>query len=295
MVLSYRPRPRRREMAHRQVTPAQRTRPPSRRPDPPQSNQRPTHPANRKIAEEPATYLTHKALYLDYPTALKHGWPIATGSSRRLPPHRQRPHGPHRSPVGTHRRRSRPQTTRHQSQPPPRRLLALPPHPRTTPHPRSPLPRPPHPPSGMTGHSREPHPRAGRRLLARSRSANSRARADCRSRRRSGRPTSASSQTSACRPDHQPARGRGVLAKRLREQQWSAGPHAGRGRDGGTTNRRVNHQLPAVISCPLEELRDYGLGRGRHGSILSYCRSGEDGSPSSSKYPPVRAVSRAFV
>ena len=36
-------------------------------------------PENRKIAEEAATYLTHKAVYLDYPTALKHGWPIATG------------------------------------------------------------------------------------------------------------------------------------------------------------------------------------------------------------------------
>ena len=36
-------------------------------------------PANRKIAEEAATYLTRKAPYLDYPTALEHGWPIATG------------------------------------------------------------------------------------------------------------------------------------------------------------------------------------------------------------------------
>jgi hypothetical protein len=36
-------------------------------------------PVNRKIAEEAATYLTRKACYLDYPTALKHGWPIATG------------------------------------------------------------------------------------------------------------------------------------------------------------------------------------------------------------------------
>ena len=34
---------------------------------------------NRKIAEEAATYLTRKAAYLDYPTALEHGWPIATG------------------------------------------------------------------------------------------------------------------------------------------------------------------------------------------------------------------------
>jgi hypothetical protein len=36
-------------------------------------------PINRKIAEKAATYLTRKAPYLDYPTALKHGWPIATG------------------------------------------------------------------------------------------------------------------------------------------------------------------------------------------------------------------------
>ena len=36
-------------------------------------------PVNRKIAEEAATYLTRKAAYLDYPTALEHGWPIATG------------------------------------------------------------------------------------------------------------------------------------------------------------------------------------------------------------------------
>jgi hypothetical protein len=36
-------------------------------------------PANRKIAEQAATYLTRKAAYLDYPTALAQGWPIATG------------------------------------------------------------------------------------------------------------------------------------------------------------------------------------------------------------------------
>ena len=36
-------------------------------------------PINRTIAEEAATYLTRKAPYLDYPTALKQGWPIATG------------------------------------------------------------------------------------------------------------------------------------------------------------------------------------------------------------------------
>ena len=40
-------------------------------------------PANRKIAEEAATYLTRKAPYLDYPTALKRGWPIATDPRHR--------------------------------------------------------------------------------------------------------------------------------------------------------------------------------------------------------------------
>jgi len=36
-------------------------------------------PSRRKLADEAATYLTNKAPYLDYPTALKQGWPIATG------------------------------------------------------------------------------------------------------------------------------------------------------------------------------------------------------------------------
>jgi hypothetical protein len=36
-------------------------------------------PVDRKIAEEAATYLARKAPYLDYPTALQQGWPIATG------------------------------------------------------------------------------------------------------------------------------------------------------------------------------------------------------------------------
>jgi len=35
--------------------------------------------AQRKSALEAATYLTNKAPYLDYPTALARGWPIATG------------------------------------------------------------------------------------------------------------------------------------------------------------------------------------------------------------------------
>ena len=36
-------------------------------------------PAARKPADDAAAYLTNKAPYLDYPTALANGWPIATG------------------------------------------------------------------------------------------------------------------------------------------------------------------------------------------------------------------------
>jgi hypothetical protein len=36
-------------------------------------------PSHRKPADEAANYLTNKAPYLDYPTALTNGWPIATG------------------------------------------------------------------------------------------------------------------------------------------------------------------------------------------------------------------------
>jgi hypothetical protein len=36
-------------------------------------------PARRKPADDAANYLTNKAPYLDYPTALEQGWPIATG------------------------------------------------------------------------------------------------------------------------------------------------------------------------------------------------------------------------
>ena len=35
--------------------------------------------ASRKLADDAANYLTSKAPYLDYPTALTNGWPIATG------------------------------------------------------------------------------------------------------------------------------------------------------------------------------------------------------------------------
>ena len=36
-------------------------------------------PAQRANADTCAKYLTNKRAYLDYPTALKQGWPIATG------------------------------------------------------------------------------------------------------------------------------------------------------------------------------------------------------------------------
>ena len=40
-------------------------------------------PASRKLADDAANYLTSKAPYLDYPTALANGWPIATGIIER--------------------------------------------------------------------------------------------------------------------------------------------------------------------------------------------------------------------
>jgi len=36
-------------------------------------------PPQRRNADRAADYLANKAPYLDYPTALSHGWPIATG------------------------------------------------------------------------------------------------------------------------------------------------------------------------------------------------------------------------
>jgi hypothetical protein len=36
-------------------------------------------PPRSANADTAATYLTNKATFLDYPTALEHGWPIATG------------------------------------------------------------------------------------------------------------------------------------------------------------------------------------------------------------------------
>jgi len=44
-----------------------------------QATKRGLTPARRAGADKCAAYLTNKAVYLDYPTALQNGWPIATG------------------------------------------------------------------------------------------------------------------------------------------------------------------------------------------------------------------------
>ena len=54
--------------------------PQGRRRDPPPSHHRPPGPlSDTSPPTEAATNLTNKAPYLDYPTALTQGWPIATG------------------------------------------------------------------------------------------------------------------------------------------------------------------------------------------------------------------------
>jgi len=104
-------------------------------------------PPRREGADKCATYLTNKAAYLDYPTALRRGWPIATGviegACRHLVKDRM---GPHRRPLGARRRRGDPQATRHPRKRRLRRILALPPQPRTPPRPPLPLRRQ-HPPT----------------------------------------------------------------------------------------------------------------------------------------------------
>ena len=100
-------------------------------------------PAARRIkADTAATYLTNKADYLDYPTALAAGWPIATGviegACRHLVADRMDITG---RPLERHRSRSRPQAPSHQDQRRLRRLHALPPRPRTATQPPSPLRR----------------------------------------------------------------------------------------------------------------------------------------------------------
>ena len=55
----------------------------------------------RKPADEAANYLTNKAPFLDYLTALQQGWPIATGIIEgACRASRQGPDGYHRRPAG---------------------------------------------------------------------------------------------------------------------------------------------------------------------------------------------------
>jgi hypothetical protein len=71
--------------------------------------------AQRAGADACAVYLTNKVRYLDYPTAMASGWPIATGviegACRHLPV--EGPDGPHRRSMGATRCGGHPQTARH--------------------------------------------------------------------------------------------------------------------------------------------------------------------------------------
>jgi hypothetical protein len=56
--------------------------------------------AQRAGADACAVYLTNKARYLDYPTALGNGWPIATGVIEgAMPASGEGPDGSHRPPL----------------------------------------------------------------------------------------------------------------------------------------------------------------------------------------------------
>ena len=127
-------------------TGARRTRPQSGRQHPPPSDQRPP-PRHPSPARRRSRCLPHQQGSLPRLPHRAHQRLADRDRDRRgrLPPSGQRPNGPHRSPLGTRRRRSNPEATRHQSQRRLRGVLALPPHPRTPPRPRSPLPQPHHP------------------------------------------------------------------------------------------------------------------------------------------------------
>ena len=119
-------------------------------------------PARRKPADEAANYLTNKAPYLDYPTALANGWPIATGivegACRHLVKDRMDITGARWGLAGAEAiLKLRAIKANGDFE----RVLALPPRPRTTPRPRSPLPQPRHP-SRVTvtpGHFKRAAPR----------------------------------------------------------------------------------------------------------------------------------------
>ena len=108
-------------------------------------------PASRKLADDAANYLTSKAPYLDYPTALANGWPIATGiiegACRHLVKDRMDITGARWGLAGAEailklRAIKANGDFDH--------VLGLPPRPRTTPRPRSPLPRPRRPKRHVT-------------------------------------------------------------------------------------------------------------------------------------------------
>ena len=79
----------------------------------------------RAGADRCADYLLAKRPYLDYPTALTNGWPIATGVIEGTCRHLA-PDGHHRGALGAWRRRSRTQATSPHQQWRLRRLLAIP-------------------------------------------------------------------------------------------------------------------------------------------------------------------------
>ena len=98
--------------------------------------------SKRKKADGAARYLKNKAPYLDYPTALAAGWPIATGIIEgAVALCRPGPDVRHWHTLVGRRSRSRPQATSNPCERQLRRLLALPPGLRTTVRPRVALSR----------------------------------------------------------------------------------------------------------------------------------------------------------
>ena len=121
---------------------------------------------NRRTgADTCATYLTNKAPYLDYPTALAKGWPIATGviegACRHLVKDRMDLTGARWGLDGAEailKLRALRSNGDFDD------LLDLPPRPRTTPNPRDPLRRHRDSDRRLTVPPEEPHPgRAGTR------------------------------------------------------------------------------------------------------------------------------------
>jgi len=113
----------------------------------------------RKAADTTAGYLARKAPYLDYPTAMARGWPIATGviegACRHLVKDRMDITGARWGLPGAE---AVLQLRAIHSNGGLRRLLALPPRPRTTAPPPLTLRRQRHTPRRLTDPPREPHP-----------------------------------------------------------------------------------------------------------------------------------------